>query len=95
MFGLGSFDSVFPAYGLITVTLVLLLGAVGVVVSRVLTARRVQCPVNRCDADIVVESQKRVPWSAKRVSAVAECSLLPHGVTCAQGCLNCGAKQAN
>lgn len=92
MFAIGSLDSFLPAYGVVGLTMVLLLGAVAVVASRVLTARSVQCPATGENAQIVVESQKRVPWNNQRKSEVAQCSLQPGGVTCAQGCLNCGHK---
>ena len=92
MFALGIFDSILPAYSVIAVTMALLLGAVVVVASRVLTARSVRCPADGNDAEIVVESQKRWPWSKETAASVAQCSHLPHGVTCAQQCLGCDSK---
>ncbi len=89
MFAVGVFNSVLPAYGVIAVTLGILLGAAIVVASRVLTARQVQCPATGESADIVVESRKTRPWTQSRRSEVAQCSLLPTGVTCAQRCLEC------
>ncbi len=90
MFAASLFDSILPAYGVIAITLVVLLGAAVVVASRVLMARRVACPKDGSSADILVESQKRWPWSHERRTSVAQCSHLPNGVTCAQQCL--GAK---
>jgi hypothetical protein len=87
MFASVLFDSVLPAYGVIGLTLLLLLGAAIVVASRVLTSRRVPCPVQAVEAGIVLESQKRFPWSQERRTSVAQCSLLPNGVTCEQNCL--------
>ena len=87
MIATGLFDAILPAYGVIGLTLLLLLGAAIVVASRVLTPRRVQCPANAMDAAIVQESQKRFPWSSQRQTTVAQCSLLPNGVTCQQNCL--------
>ena len=87
MFATALIDSVLPAYGVIGFTLLLLGGGAIVVASRVLTARRVQCPVRAEEAGIVVESQKRFPWSRERRVSVANCSLLPRGVTCEQRCL--------
>ena len=94
MFAMGVFDSILPAYGVIALTVLLLLGAAIVVASRVLTARQVDCPADGRRADLVVESQKRWPWSAHRNVQVAECSHLPRGVTCAQQCLGCPDKQS-
>ena len=81
------FQSILPAYGVIAATMVVLLAAIVVVASRVLTARQVRCPVKEESADIVVESQKRRPWTQERQTGVAQCSLLPNGVTCEQNCL--------
>ena len=94
MFALGLFDSILPAYAVIAMALVLLLGAAAVIASRVLTARSVQCPSDGRTAEILVESQKRWPWSQRRKVAVAQCSHLPRGVTCAQQCLGCEHKDA-
>ncbi len=87
MFAILFADSVLPAYAVIGVTLAVLLSAAVVVASRVLMARRVQCPANGQTAQILVESQKRWPWSRARRVDVAHCSHLPNGVTCAQQCL--------
>jgi len=86
------FDSFLPAYGVVAVALAVLLSAVVVVASRVLTKREVQCPATSESAEIIVGTQKRWPWTQARSTEVAQCSLMPAGVTCAQGCLNCGAK---
>lgn len=94
MFAMGLFDSILPAYGVIGVTLLLLLGAAVVVASRVLTARQVKCPADGVSAEITVETRKRWPWSQARQSSVAQCSHLPNGVTCAQQCLGCQSNGA-
>ncbi len=87
MFALGLFDSILPAYSVVAFALVLLMGAAIVVASRVLAARQVTCPENGHPTDIVVETQKRWPWSQVPQSSVAQCSRLPHGVTCEQPCM--------
>ena len=92
MFALSMWNSVVPIYSLLGVTLVVLTGALIVAVSRVLSARTVDCPASGRAAHILVESEKRMPWSSTRRTAVAHCSLLPGGVTCAQGCLHCPGK---
>lgn len=78
---------VFPAYAVIAMALVLL--AVSLLYSsmRLLSRRRVQCPADATQADVLVELRRTNPWSKGGAERVLQCSHSPGAVTCNQACL--------
>lgn len=83
---------VMPVYAVLAMALVLLAAALAYTSMRLLSRRRVQCPADGKDADILVEFRKASPWAKGSGERVLQCSHSPGAVTCDQACLGCAKR---